>query len=109
MAARKPRQGTPAEPTGPMCAVAGCDRPVHARGRCEPHYEDLARGRNRAEPSEPSEPPEPAGPVCSARGCDESVVHARNLCKTHYEDWYGRDAGAGSGHPSPLVTGEPDR
>jgi hypothetical protein len=51
MPARKPRKRSPAAPAGPGCRIDGCHRDVHARGLCEPHWDDLARSRGPFTPT----------------------------------------------------------
>lgn len=64
MAARKSRPSTPATPG---CSVKGCRRAVHARGLCEPHWEDLARSRGPFAPARPEPGPAAGSPLKSGR------------------------------------------
>ena len=52
-----------------LCSVADCDKPVHARGWCNTHYQEM---RQR--------------PRCSVPGCD-SPVEAHGWCKLHHDRW----------------------
>ena len=55
-------------PEPKRCEVSDCDRPVHAKGLCGPHYQRLLWSPPRR---------------CEMSGC-ERPLHAKGLCAMHY-------------------------
>ena len=64
-----------------MCSVAGCEKPVRARGWCVAHW---ARWRRYGDPLTTLRRP-PGSPrlICSMQDC-ESVVIQHGLCEKHF-------------------------
>lgn len=68
------------------CSVEACDRPVHSRGWCKPHYRRWQRhGATGSEPIREKARPQPPRP-CKVDGC-RRVAQSRGWCGTHYERW----------------------
>ena len=65
-----------------VCAVDGCDRPVRARGWCNPHY---LRWYKTGDPEKirPARWDGYVRPECSVDGCT-ILAHARGLCTIHF-------------------------
>lgn len=61
-----------------MCAAAGCDRGVYARGHCSRHYKQLLRHGEVQ--------PDRAPALCAVGGC-ERVAVTRGWCHGHYLRW----------------------
>jgi hypothetical protein len=71
------------------CAVAGCDRPICARGWCAPHWQrwyntgDVQAGKPlRRKPRVTGSPAAP----CSVDGCGRPST-SRGWCKSHHARW----------------------
>lgn len=60
------------------CSVAGCNRPHHARGFCQQHYDDFRKRKHRPGGSQAG-----GRKMCSVPGCNR-FHHARGYCKMHY-------------------------
>jgi hypothetical protein len=66
------------------CAVAGCERPHHARGLCHTHY---TRHRRAGDPGPTAITPRGArDPLCTVADCTQPH-HALGYCHTHYSRW----------------------
>lgn len=66
------------------CSVDGCEKPVHAKGLCAPHYTKQykeARGLLK------TTKPEKTVSLCSVEGC-ETIVYSKGLCQKHYTQHY---------------------
>ena len=61
-----------------MCAAAGCDREVYARGHCSRHYKQLLRHGEVQPDRAPAE--------CAVPGCGRKAV-TRGWCHGHYLRW----------------------
>lgn len=61
-----------------MCAAAGCEREVYARGHCGRHYKQLLRHGEVQ--------PDRAPQACAVRGCGRRAV-TRGWCHGHYLRW----------------------
>ena len=58
-----------------VCSVEGCEKPVHARGFCNYHYQKAMKS-GEISPLEYLD-------ICAVDGCS-SPTHARGLCNHHY-------------------------
>jgi len=61
-----------------MCAAAGCERPVYARGHCGRHYKQLLRHGQVS--------PDLVPETCAVPGCERQAV-TRGWCHGHYLRW----------------------
>jgi hypothetical protein len=61
-----------------MCAAAGCERRIYARGHCGRHYKQLLR-RGEVQPDR-------APRACAVEGCGRRAV-TRGWCHGHYVRW----------------------
>ena len=61
-----------------MCAAAGCEREVYARGHCGKHYKQLLRHGEVQ--------PDPTPRECAVAGCGRKAV-TRGWCHGHYLRW----------------------
>jgi len=65
-----------------VCSVPGCNRPHHARGLCQKHYDEFRKKDRRARRLARAGGGNRVR-VCSVPGCNRPH-HARGYCKLHY-------------------------
>lgn len=83
-----------------MCSFAGCLRSSHARGVCQGHGLQLARGEE-LHPLKPRRPNGSPAPACAFDGCGKPA-EARGLCVGHHRQLR-------EGRPlKPLIYQRPD-
>ena len=69
--------------TVPVCAIEGCDGPLHARDWCRKHYRAWW---THGDPRTVKRVVNRQSATCTAEHCDRRPV-ARGLCKYHYQVW----------------------
>jgi len=81
------------------CCVQGCDRPHHARGYCQQHYDEFRKKNRNSDKTGNSSDRK----VCSVPGCNR-FHHARGYCKMHYAKIVkGGTSGGNSRNVSPTT------